>query len=504
MPNPNTYSQGLQAWLAENPRFDISLDGTNKPDAQAYWESALMAGAVHFIDLRIAPKHYFKDAISQWVNIADFDVHSDETWRIIRHRYQTTDAFALHNLWYAWSAKQKWSSDVLSENVGKWTQDKLATLLNDGKTEFKINVDSWMSFLNNLARFHPNEHIEKAYLTSLHLLASGVGNTPQELGQFKARMELEDAVEDWWDRLSSDRRDVLQQWCEQHRILPAPKMLEDWLLVDGPTRERVENYLSVIDLWWGTKSKSGVIGVEGEAMHIQKITRLTKNFGKDSHTDLWLPYLGKWYTSKTCEALWRDNAATRLHGDIYSHVKKLSKGNVLRTLFEKRASLQERFFEARKELKYTERLSETPEWLEMGPADPWSSALWAEIVQEKVSNAKFIGLLIKGHDAGYPLDAELKLKLWLRHATNSIKPTAVLLNTIKEHYSLPEDFPNEEVMDAWLQNWFPGQGKLLSAAVSLGIDENPKELKQYLLVALKNTPNAATALPVDFDVNFSF
>lgn len=492
-------SKKLYSWLQSRPRFETYFyKGT---DSRAWWDSAMDAGVVQMEDVHVAPTRYFEDYAHRWASLGDFKPHLASTWKIIKQQYQARNEFALHNVWYAWSDKHNWDMPKFSQELGKWAVEHFAGLFEEKVKKFEIDADAWMVLVSNLAQQHPNESIARAYLLAQHFVGFKVKKGSPEANRFFALKAVDDKALHWWTSLTLDLQNELQVWCTEKTLKPAPAIQLHWLKNQGPTKFNLPSYLGTMDEWWAPMSNAD--NIEAHNLRINKVKLLLEALPLAPDANTWHPFVYSWFNSHVCQALWCTSPLTETEGNANTYALLLDDAGILHIENAKGNSLQSKLLEAREKMRMTARLQEDATWLEGGSNREWTRSWWNAFLAEKSNNVKRINVVLRGVDKGFPITAEEKMKLWLRSALTAKTPKA-FTSMLTQHFSLPTDADEYQALDAWLGHWFPGQGKLMTVAMSLGMAENRAELKKYLINALTNPATRPASLPSDFTVDISF
>lgn len=494
-------SPELTAWLEKRPRFDTNIRIRGNPDSLAYWESAMHAGAVQMADVWAAPHEYFTASSYRFAQLADFDISTNGSLKLVLTLCSNSSKFELHNLWYAWADRMNLSMPEMAERIGKWSLDNLTVVVNPKSGGVRIDPDGWFNLIKELASNYPGEEVEKAYLLSQHLVGPQVGYKCQEDTRYGKLLQLDNASWSWWDALPTGRKIALQEWALTNNIQAAPRIQFDWLQSTPDDSALLKRYLETMDEWYHPRSQSS--SMDAHDMRVRKIHQLMAALEVSPDAQVWTPFVFTWFNTSVCESLWSTSEFVRTHGNANTFAMMLNKVGLLNTPNEQGATIAKRLLSARERLKVPERLHEDASWLELGSDNEWVQLWWAQFLQAKTTSTDRILLLLQGVDAGLPLSLEDRSRLWMRSALAGSKAPKVTFKTLRKYFSLPDKTADEAVLDVWLNHWIPGHGKLLSAATGLGLHENREELKTFLISALSTPKHGVTTLPEDFKVEFT-
>lgn len=144
-------------------------------------------------------------------------------------------------------------------------------------------------------------------------------------------------------------------------------------------------------------------------------------------------------------------------------------------------------------------LNEFADVLDASLGQDWLTACWDIVLKTGVPNTYHVKAYIRGVNMGLPLAQREKVTTWLKWATQMHTD---LHKFIVQEYSLGSSIDAAEAMDAWLEKWIPGKGKLLQTVCSLGLDTNPREMRKYLYEQLTSDNVPAQALPEKIELDF--
>lgn len=493
-------SPQLTEWLANRPRFDTNIRTRGNSDSTAYWESAMAAGVVQMADVWAAPHDYFVASSYRFAQLADFDINSNVSLKLVINACANSSKFELHNLWYAWADRMNLTMPEFSQSVGKWTLEHLAVVAAP-KAGLRIDPDGWMTLMDGLACQCPDLSAQQAYLLSQHLVGPQTGYKAQEDTRYGKLLKLDSASWTWWDALPNTRKLELQEWALGNNIQAAPRIQLSWLKNHPEDTRLLQRYLETMDAWYHPRSQAS--SMDAHDMRARKIAQLMEALPICPDAQVWKPFVSTWFTSYVCETLWSTSEFVRELGNANTFAVMLDKVGLLNTPNEQGTTIAKRLLSARERLKVPERLHEDKSWLTLGADNEWVKLWWEQFLLAKTTSTDRILLLLQGVDAGLPLSLEERTRLWMRSALAGTKAPKATFKTLRAYFSLPANTADEAVLDTWLNHWIPGHGKLLSAATGLGLHENREEMKSFLISALSAPKNGASGLPSDFNVEFT-